>query len=835
MDEALPRPVRPVRPGGFSIRRRILLAAITLLLASSLVLVWFIGDYAERSADRAFDRLLGASALTIAGAVQAERGTVTVELPITSFAMFSGADRVFYSVSDPHGRFVTGYEDLADALPAADEGEAVFSDIDYRGEVIRVSTVGRLLSTPDGTGWVTVRVAETQSERRTLANEIFNNAIVPVIALTLLAIALVWVVLGRAFAPLAGLEAHLIGREPENLAPVELPVPVEVGHLVAALNGFMERLRTARQRLEALVTEAAHEVRTPLASLRAQAEIARDETDPDALRTRIERIHSGAVHASQLVSQLLMDATISHRLEVREPLAAALPDLLEDVASRLDPDLEDRLFIDLDAALEDGFVMGDPVVLREMLRNLVDNAMSYAPGPVELGARRDGEGVVIEVADRGPGIPDDEKPAVLARFRRGSSSAGKPGSGLGLSIVDRIARSLGGTLALEDRSGGGLIVRVRLPLAGRSSKPAQTVRSLGLFAVLVLPCLLLGAGPSFATTTLYDAQGLEPFRRLTIVGTTDTPLMAPLVAAFQEAYPGIEVEYAEGETLPIYQDYLAGTLEPRPDILMSSAADLQIKLANDGYALRHPSAYLGSLPAWASWRDEVFGFTYEPAVIVYDPSAFAPGEVPRTRIALAELLESEPERFRGRVATYDIAQSGVGYLLAAQDGTISSTNWRLAAAFGRTGIHLSGSSPQMLTMIEQGELAIGYNILGSYAFARQAAGADIGIVVPDDYVLVLTRTMLIPEDAANADLARAFVDFTLSPGGQAVLAGTSALGSIVPGTSGPFSSERIAAFGLGAVQPVALGPSLLVSLDPLRRDRFLQTWTEIVAPGAARP
>ena len=114
-------------------------------------------------------------------------------------------------------------------------------DADYRGEVIRVSTVGRLLSTPDGTGWVTVRVAETQSERRTLANEIFNNAIVPVIALTLLAIALVWVVLGRAFAPLAGLEAHLIGREPENLAPVDLPVPVEVGHLVAALNGFMER------------------------------------------------------------------------------------------------------------------------------------------------------------------------------------------------------------------------------------------------------------------------------------------------------------------------------------------------------------------------------------------------------------------------------------------------------------------------------------------------------------------------------------------------------------------------------------------------------------------
>ncbi len=835
METVLSRPFRTPRAGGVSIRRRILVAAVALLLASSLILVWFILDYAARSADRAFDRLLGASALTIAGAVQAERGTVTVELPITSFAMFSGADRVFYSVTDTRGRFVTGYEDLAGALPAADEGETVFTDIDYRGEPVRVATAGRLLSTPDGTGWVTVRVAETLSERRALANEISSNAIVPVIALTLLAMGLVWFVLGRAFAPLAGLERHLIGRGPENLSPVDLPVPTEVGHLVAALNGFMERLRTARQRLEALVTEAAHEVRTPLASLRAQAEIARDEADPAALRARVERIHAGAIHASQLVSQLLMDATVSHRLEVAEPSATALPDLLNDVAGRLDPDLDDRLTIELDKDLEDGFVVGDPVVLREMLRNLLDNAMSYSSGAVELGARREGEWAVIWVADRGPGIPAEEKPKVLSRFGRGSSSAGKPGSGLGLAIVERIAASLGGTLALGDRPGGGLVVRVRLPLGGRPARPKSAPGSSALLAVLLGSMLVCAADVSFAATRLFEARGGEPVRRLTIVGTTDTPLLAPLVRAFQDAQPGVEIEYFEGETLPIYRDYVAGTLEPEPDILMSSASDLQVKLANDGYAQRYESPFLERLPAWASWRDEVFGFTYEPAVIVYDPDAFSPGEVPRTRIALAELLEHDPERFRGRVATYDIAQSGVGYLLAAQDGTISSTNWRLAAAFGRTGIRLSGSSPQMLTLIEEGELSLGYNILGSYALARQAAGARIGIVVPDDYVLVLTRTMLIPEDAANPDLARAFIDFTLSPAGQAVLAGASALGSIVPGSNGPFTAERIAALGLGAVQPVALGPSLLVSLDPQRRDRFLQTWTEIVAPGAMRP
>src|SRR5690606_24043081 len=149
------------------------------------------------------------------------------------------------------------------------------------------------------------------------------------------------------------------------------------------------------------------------------------------------------------------------------------------------------------------------------------------------------------------------------------------------------------------------------------------------------------------------------------------------------------------------------------------------------------------------------------------------------------------ERFRGMVGTYDIATSGVGYLLAAQDQLISSNFWRLATAFGRTSVHLSGSSPDILDRVARGDLALGYNVLGSYAFARQAAGALIAIVVPDDYVLVLTRTMLVPRNAPHADLAAAFVDFALSPQGQAVAAGTSALGSVMPGSFGEFTAEAI--------------------------------------------
>ena len=174
--------------------------------------------------------------------------------------------------------------------------------------------------------------------------------------------------------------------------------------------------------------------------------------------------------------------------------------------------------------------------------------------------------------------------------------------------------------------------------------------------------------------------------------------------------------------------------------------------------------------------------------------------------------------------------SGVGYLLAARDQVISSNFWRLAAAFGRVNAQFSGSSPAILNGVADGSLALGYNVLGSYAFARKAAGANIEIVVPDDYVLVLTRSMLIPRDAPFPELGKAFIDFALSPSGQAVAAGQTALGSLMSGTQGEWTSEAIAARGRGVIQPIPLGPALLVSLDQQRRKRFLDTWGEIVSP-----
>jgi two-component system sensor histidine kinase TctE len=813
-----------------SIRRRILALALALLLGAALVLIVFIRDYAERSADRAFDRLLAASALTIAGAVQVEGDDVIVELPFASFGMFSGRDRVFYAVESPGGGAVTGYADLSQLLAQMQSAGPVFSDISYRGDLVRVASVGRLTSSGGDANWVTIHVAETQTERGALAAEILGNAIIPVVALTLLAIALVWFGIGRMFAPLDQLEQELRGRAPDDLSPITVPVPQEVSHLVNALNGFMARLGNAVERVTGLVAEAAHEVRTPLASLRAQAEIAMDEQDPAALRKRVGRIHQGAVQASQLVSQLLMEATISHRMENQEAETEAIGAVIEEVRQRLDAEQARRVVVNLANETASAQVRGDRVALREMLRNLVDNGLVYAEGPVEIGGQVTDGSLTLTVSDRGPGIAENEKALVLERFKRGASGSAKVGSGLGLSIVKRVVDAHRGDLRLRDRTGGGLIVEIELPLVGHNRRVEQLRKALGSFAAVLVCFFLAQPQESQAAATHYPAPDGSRDVVLTIVGVTDTPLFGYFVAGFQAERPDVTVVYEETDSLPLFEQFVAGGMAPKPDLLISSASDLQIKLANDGYAMAYNSPWLASLPDWAHWRNEVFGFTFEPAVIIYNPDRIAAEEVPRTHLLLAELLETQTARFRGAIATYDIARSGVGYLLAAQDQLISSNFWRLAAAFGRVEAQFSGSSPAILNGVADGSLALGYNVLGSYAFARKAAGANIEIVVPDDYVLVLTRSMLIPRDAPRPELSKAFIDFVLSTAGQSIAAGETALGSPVAGTDGPWTGEAIAALGRGVIQPISLGPALLVSLDQQRRQRFLDAWSEIVSP-----
>lgn len=825
----------------FSIRRRVLTMAVVMLVLATVVLAVFLRNYAQGASNRAFDRLLAASALSIAGSVHIEDGEVIAELPFAALAMLSGNERVFYVVRDSQGRLVTGYDDLDEGLPLAHAATADFQDSHYLQEGVRLATVGRLVSTGGKTGWITIRIAETRGARDALATEILNRSVMPLLVLILVALGLLWFGIKHAFAPLGLIGRELRRREPSDLEPLRSPVPTEVRRLVAALNAFMGRLQTIMKTMNNLVADAAHQVRTPLASLRAQAEVALDETDPERLKERLQRIHSNATLASQLVNQLLMDATITHRLEMHVQTPVSVIDIVNDTRRRIFSEDATRVKVRVAHDIRRLAVLGDRVALREMLRNLVDNALRYAPASdvTIVVERLPGSWLSWVVSDQGPGLPQHEKGPALERFQRASTAGDQPGSGLGLAIVAAVVAAHGGTLSLSDTSGGGLTVTIKLPLFAPMARERLMHKGLATLALCFLGTALALSLPQTVTAheltnapADYEYVAIQRFPArideapvLVIAGPTDTPLFKPLARGFQRTHPDIALEYREIGSRELYERAVTGQL-PDVDVLISSAVDMQMRLANDGYALPHQSVHSPELPPWAVWRSEVFGFTFEPIVMVYNTQRFTDQTVPRSRRALLELLEQNDGPSTVRVGTYDIAASSVGHLLATLDEQVSSNFWGLMNAFGQVGVQLEANTGSILDQVEHGDLDLGYNVLGSYAFSRQRAGARIGIVIPQDYVLILSRAALISRATQHPGLARQFIDWLLSPQGQYAVSQHAGLGAIMAPQLG--EPESFLGVEYSIAQPIALRPVLLAGLDQQRKSRFLKNWVRLV-------
>jgi iron(III) transport system substrate-binding protein len=337
--------------------------------------------------------------------------------------------------------------------------------------------------------------------------------------------------------------------------------------------------------------------------------------------------------------------------------------------------------------------------------------------------------------------------------------------------------------------------------------------------------VLLMAGAAMAKQNYrFPAVGQET-AVLTIHAVADLSAIEPMIRAFQQTAPGIAVDFTDYLTNELY-DLLAAQCakgETMADIVISSSVDHIAKLANDGCAQAYSSPDTSRIPDWAKWRDEVFGFTFEPAVIVYNRNLVAGSDIPRTHHDLAELLRNKPEIYDGKIGTYDIEQSGIGYLFAFFDTQQSNIFGRLLESFGRSHAVLRCCTAELLSRIETGELLIGYNLIGSYAYGRYKAGAPIGIVMPRDYTLVLSRAAMIPATAGKADLGRRFLDYCLSIRGQAVAADRSfffsfdrplpeGVDAIDPGS------------GSGVYRPIVVGPALLSTLDRQNRRRFLSEW-----------
>lgn len=310
----------------------------------------------------------------------------------------------------------------------------------------------------------------------------------------------------------------------------------------------------------------------------------------------------------------------------------------------------------------------------------------------------------------------------------------------------------------------------------------------------------------------YPASGSTPLR---ILSTADVDVFEPIIAAFQALYP-IPITYDVASSAQV----MAALYEEGAayDLAISSAMDLQTKLANDGLAQSYTSDATAALPDWAKWRDQVFAFTQEPAVLVLNAAVFETLEIPKNREGLITLLRDHRPVFDGRVGTYDVRVSGLGYLFATQDSRNTESFWRLTEVMGRLDTQLYCCSGEMIDDVAAGRLALAYNVLGSYAQARLVDTPGILAVEMDDFVSVMLRTALIPQQAKSPEAAGLMIDFLADLRGYPDLVAATGLPPVVGGAGSEGS----------VIRPIRLGPGLLVFLDSLRRDTFLRSWVNSI-------
>lgn len=301
-------------------------------------------------------------------------------------------------------------------------------------------------------------------------------------------------------------------------------------------------------------------------------------------------------------------------------------------------------------------------------------------------------------------------------------------------------------------------------------------------------------------------------RTLRIVSTADIVFFEPMIASFLQANPGIAIDYTVASSTELLRAISDG--EEPFDIAISSAMDLQTKLANDGWVQRHVSSATQATPDWAVWNDMLFAFTQEPASIVVSRASFGDLPVPRDRHDLINLLRQHPERFRNRIGTYDLRQSGLGYLFATQDTRASETYWRLTEVMGALDVQLYCCSSDMIEAVKTGDLLIAYNVLGSYA-ANRDDRSDFVIVLPEDFTTVMLRTAMIPRNAPSPENSRLFVDHLMAQS---------------HGTpSNPLIHPSLDLTGIEtALNRIRIGPGLLVFLDQLKRRAFLSEWESAI-------
>ncbi len=463
--------MRPILPASRSpsLRRSLLLWLLLPLLGLVPLAAALIHTVALRPALDGLDRALTDTAVALSRIVDIGPDGEAI-LPLseqTAQALRADlVDEIFFAVGDGRGRLLRGHAPLLALSAAPPVGEWRFFDSTLDGRPVRVA-VHALACGRAASQTCTVAVAETLGKRTAAERSVMLASLLGALALALPMVALAMLAVGRGIRPLRRVANEVASRSPHELAPVDArAVPREVAPLVSAVNDLFGRLRVAGAAQRAFVADAAHQLRTPLAVVRVEAEQALESQPPPALRPTLERLHAATERGTRLVQQLLLLARAeATAIDPAAPTQRVdLAQVATDAADRwLQPSLGAGQ--DLGFDLAPAWVAGDPLLLGELLGNLVHNAIEHAGEGARITVStgmRDGR-AELAVEDDGPGIASADRDAVWHRFKRGPGARGT-GSGLGLAIVQDIALLHGATCTLADGPHGrGLRVRVSFP------------------------------------------------------------------------------------------------------------------------------------------------------------------------------------------------------------------------------------------------------------------------------------------------------------------------------------------------------------------------------------
>jgi two-component system sensor histidine kinase TctE len=477
-----------------------MLAPLLLLWPMSVALTWLV---AQNIANRPYDRELGELARTIARQVVVEpgsdtRGTSHVGLKLPELAAdvlrADDTDRIYFQVLGARGEFVAGDRELPQPdEPPAPPQELRYRDEEVQAEQVRVAYFWLAATGRAGESPPLIQVAETLDKRSRLATEIIKGVILPQFVILPVAVLLVWLALARGISPLNELQQRIRKRESQDLSPIEQrDAPEEVAPFVGAINDLLSRLDTSISAQKHFLADAAHQLKTPLAGLRMQAELAQREIDsgngdPASIKRSLQQIAHSSQRAAHMVNQLLAMARAEDNEMARRQQPVPLAELARETVQDFVPKALD-LGLDLgyegpETGEPPGTLMGQPLLVRELVRNLVDNALQYTPsgGTVTVRVMADpfGQVVVLQVEDTGPGIPEAEREQVFQPFYRALGTQ-VDGSGLGLAIVREVVEKHNAEISIADArprafasaqgQGPGALFTVRFPLA--SAAPA---------------------------------------------------------------------------------------------------------------------------------------------------------------------------------------------------------------------------------------------------------------------------------------------------------------------------------------------------------------------------